>query len=147
MKLPRSSTVILLVVLLAALCVEQSYALPVITTMIFLTQQPLLSDDESIVLAGLLSVAVAVVYHVPFAISMLLYSIAIFLSRKLLVRLHVQVKDVLLTIGVCVALASLVRVEIDAQNIAEFVVYIAVAVVLFRLWISRKSFMTQRLRK
>lgn len=147
MKLPRSTTVFLVLLLFMLLAVEQVFALPVVTTMIFLVQQPMLSEEESCVVAGLLGIVVAVIYHIPFAAGMTIYLLAVLMSRRLLQRAHVQVRDTVVAVLVCSALAILTNVDFTREQVIQFMVYIGVVVVVLRLWISRRAFMTQRFRR
>lgn len=145
-KPPRGSVVFLFVVTVVSLLFEQAYTLPVLTVMVLLVQQPLLTDEESCVLAGFLGVLSAVVYHLPFAVGVSVFIASVWASRTVFHRLHGQLRDVVITFAVCAVLAWQMHITIHLSTLLGFLVYVAGVVVVLRLWISGRSFHAQRTR-
>lgn len=146
MKLPRGSVFFLFVLTVLSLLFEQTFTLPVLTLMILLVQQPLMTDEESCVLAGCLGVLSAVVYHLPFAVGILACIACVWASRTVLKQFHGQLRDVLITLVVCAVFAWQMRISLHFSTLLGFFVYVAGVVVVLRLWISGRSFHAQRTR-
>jgi|GEM_PF-1369922 len=143
-RLPRGSTVLLLVLLLLTLSLEQVYALPVLTLMILFVQQPLLSDLESSVLAGLIGLLFAVVFHLPIAVGVGLIMLAVGLCRTVLQQAHVQARDAVLTLATCGAMAWFMKSHLTAGTLIQFLLYFFFVIIILRLWVSRRSYHAKR---
>lgn len=144
LKLPRGSVVFLFFLTTLALVFEQTFALPVLTLMIVFVQQPLLTDEESCALAGILGLLCAVVYHFPFAIGVAACVFAVAIHRTFLQNVHVQAKDALMTVAVCGVFAWQMHLSLNLTSVLRFFVYVAVVIVMLRLWVSRRSYHAQR---
>lgn len=140
MKFPRGSVILLTLLMIVTLSLEQAFALPVLTVMILLVQQPLLSDLESCVLAGVVGFLFAVVYHFPLAVGIGVLLLATALSRTVLQRTHVQARDAVVTLAICGSLAWVMKLPLTPVVVGEFLVYFLFVIFLIRLWISRRSF-------
>ncbi|MBW7955817.1 hypothetical protein H3C66_03735 [Patescibacteria group bacterium] len=147
MKLPRATTVFLAAILVLSVAIEQAFTFPVVATMILFVQQPLLSDTEGVSLATLVGILVAVTYHVPFALGMLIFLVGTFLARTILEKSHAQLRDSLLTAVISLILAVVTQAEFTWFHLLGFAVYFSVVMILFRVWIRRKSYMFQKLKR
>lgn len=143
-RLPRGSTLLLLVLLLFTLSLEQVFALPVFTLMILFVQQPLLSDLESSVLAGLVGLLFAVVFHFPIAAGVGLLLLAVGVSRTIFQQTHVQARDAILTLATCGAMAWIMKSSVTTLSLIQFLLYFSFVIVILRLWVSRRSYHAKR---
>lgn len=143
-KFPRGSTVLLALLLLVTLSLEQAFVLPILTLMILFVQQPLLSDVESSVLAGILGLLFAVVFHVPIAFGVGVVLLGVALSRTVFQQAHVQARDAALTIAICAAMAWALQFKVTVVSLGQFFVYFMAVIVLLRLWVSRRSYHAKR---
>ncbi|MBW7943925.1 hypothetical protein H3C70_00830 [Patescibacteria group bacterium] len=140
MKFPRGSVLALALLLLLTLSVEQAFTLPVLVTLILLIQQPLLTETESVVLAAVIGLFVAVVYHVPLAVGVGAFVLVTLMSRTVLEKVHVQARDAALTLGLCASLVWFMKTPVTMWGAAAFLAYFLSVIVVLRVWVSRRAF-------
>lgn len=143
-RLPRWSTVLLLLLLVVTVSLEQAFALPVMTLMILFIQQPLLNELESCLLAGIIGIFFSVIFHMPIALGVAIVVLVVGLSRTVFQQSHVQVRDAILTLATCSAMTLAMQSRLSLIAVAEFIVYFLVIVVILRLWIRRRSYHAKR---
>jgi hypothetical protein len=144
MKFPRSSALVFTVVLVLMLSIESTFSVPFAATMFFLIQQPILTEEESIVLAGILGLLIAVLYHLPLAVGLGLFFFITLISRLTLSKPHLQTRDGLLTLLFCAILVVLTRMSLNVTSVVGLVAYFVLVNVCARIWISRRSFHARR---
>ena len=140
MKFPRGSVIVLALLLSLTLSLEQAFTLPVLVTMILLIQQPLLTEIESVVLAAVIGILVAVVYHVPLAVGVAAFVLVTLLSRTVLEKVHVQARDAALTLGLCASLVWFMKTPVTVWGAATFFAYFLIVIVVLRVGVSRRAF-------
>ena len=140
MKLPRSSAIIFTLLLILILSIERVFSLPIAMTMVFLMQQPVLNEEESCVIGGVIGLLLAVVYNLPLAVGIGLFLLVTLVSRLTLSKPHLQTRDGLLTLVFCICLATLTHLIPTTMSVVGLVVYFVLVNIFVRMWISRRSF-------
>ncbi len=147
MKFPRSSVVIFMVVLVVLLSTERVVSLPIATMMIFLMQQPILTEEESGVVGTVIGLLIAVVYSLPLAVGIGLCLLVTLVSRLTLSKPHLQARESLLTLLFCGSLVILTHLPFTLKSVLGFLGYFILINVFTRIWVSRRSFHPRRLIK
>lgn len=144
---PRQVVIGLAVLLLLTVSLEQVVTLPVLSLLLLIRQQLLLSDGESVVLAGWFAVLVAVAVQLPLAISLGGTLAVTWLARRPPGQLSATLRDALLLTLWLVMIRLAVGQPGSLPEVIGYLLYVTVVVLGMRVWSSRNIFRHHRSRR